>query len=358
MATAITAPLSGLQSLLLNPLLTGSCLGFIKYGQREHVERLFELITKYGGITRRSTVKSAIGILFLVGLAKSFHNSLSRAAYNNWTLLPTMKNKWGDWSKEIAVVTGGCGGIGREIVLGLVAKGVTVVILDEQDLPRDLAANRKIKWWRCDVRNPEAVKGAADEIRLSLGHPSILIQNAGVAGYCSLLDTRPEFVRHVYEINVLSLWNTTKEFLPAMLRNNKGHIVTRSSGASYVALPNLIPYASSEAATTAFIEGLRQEIKHIYKSPGVLVTEVTPDWTKSSTSHHYSHLIAPTVESTDVSKAILSQIFSGRAGHVTCPSWFGSLSIIRGLPIWLQEITRDVMGRSVPLTAKRIEKPR
>jgi all-trans-retinol dehydrogenase (NAD+) len=52
---------------------------------------------------------------------------LNHLARNNWLL--AKKNTW-DWPHEVAVVTGGAGGIGANIVKGLAARGVKVAVVD------------------------------------------------------------------------------------------------------------------------------------------------------------------------------------------------------------------------------------
>ena len=61
---------------------------------------------------------------------------LNTAALNAWRL-KSEKRRW-DWKKEVAVVTGGCSGIGEVVVKGLMKKGVKVAVIDIQPLPDSL----------------------------------------------------------------------------------------------------------------------------------------------------------------------------------------------------------------------------
>jgi short-subunit dehydrogenase len=63
-----------------------------------------------------------------------------------------------------------------------------------------------------------------------------------------------------------------KEFLPAMVKQNHGHIVTLASMASYSVHAGNVDYACSKASALAFHEGLAQEIKSRYKAPKVRTT--------------------------------------------------------------------------------------
>jgi all-trans-retinol dehydrogenase (NAD+) len=87
---------------------------------------------------------SALAQSALVSIAKwafgvtSVHylsSQLTELARNNWRLADT--GRW-NWKDEIAVVTGGCSGIGEEIARALAKRGVKVVILDVSPLPERL----------------------------------------------------------------------------------------------------------------------------------------------------------------------------------------------------------------------------
>jgi short-subunit dehydrogenase len=76
-------------------------------------------------------------------------------------------------------------------------------------------------------------------------------------------------IRRTIEVNTLSHFWLVKEFLPAMIKNDHGHIVTIASMASFVSLCGMADYACSKAAALAFHESLTQEIRHSYGSKRV-----------------------------------------------------------------------------------------
>ncbi|CAI4212764.1 unnamed protein product [Parascedosporium putredinis] len=82
------------------------------------------------------------------------------------------------------------------IVLGLIQRGVRVAILDIQELPAELAVKAgSVYYWKCDLTSASSIRDAADSIRTTLGHPSILINNGGVAFKHTILDATPESLR-------------------------------------------------------------------------------------------------------------------------------------------------------------------
>lgn len=106
-----------IQNTAFNPALTLPLLLFAHYTGKGR-----ELSTGH------ETALKRLKLLLYIGIARLVNGFLSRRAQNNWT-----SSKY-NWGKEIAVVTGGSDGIGKEISLLLAKKGVTVAILDIQPL--------------------------------------------------------------------------------------------------------------------------------------------------------------------------------------------------------------------------------
>lgn len=333
-----------INGLPLNPVITVSALGFLAYGPPRLVSKVTEmqLIKSFVGI---HGLKVAPRVLLGLGIGRVLNKLLNIRASNNWRL--RAHNGW-RWGEEIAVITGGCSGIGKVTVLGLVRKGVRVAILDVADLPPDLARLRTVYYFKCDITSPEAVRNAAKKIRETLGHPSILINNAGLANSASILDSNMDRVNKLFQVNLISHWYTVKEFLPTMVLRNKGHIVTIASVASFVALPTAVEYSASKAAVLSFHEGLASEIKHIYKAPGVMTTVVHPVFVKTNMTTPMKEEIetrsGKMMEPEDVSEAVLNQIYSCRGAQVFVPPRISWLSGLRGFPNWLQETLRDTAG--------------
>jgi 3-oxoacyl-ACP reductase-like protein len=82
-----------------------------------------------------STLSSLAKWAFGISSIHYVSSQLTEFARNNWRLGDA--HRW-NWKEEIAVVTGGCSGIGEEIVKALASKGVKVVIMDVSDMPERL----------------------------------------------------------------------------------------------------------------------------------------------------------------------------------------------------------------------------
>jgi len=83
--------------------------------------------------------------------------------------------------------------------------------------------------------------------RAVFGDVSILINNAGVVSGKEFLDATESEIEHTMKVNTLALLYTTREFLPSMIRNKKGHIVTIASLGGLIGISGASDYCASKA---------------------------------------------------------------------------------------------------------------
>ena len=129
-----------------------------------------------------------------------------------------------------------------------------------QKINEDCNVKHKAIAFPCDITNLEQMKQVCDNIRSEVGHPTILINNAGILAGKYLPDiSYPEFVK-TFEVNTFSNFVLVKELLPNMMENDRGHIVSVSSILGVKGLAGVSEYAASKAAVTSFMSSLRYEI--------------------------------------------------------------------------------------------------
>lgn len=74
----------------------------------------------------------------------------------------------------------------------------------------------------------------AKDVRSKVGYPTVLINNAGVARGKSILDSSEKDIRFTFDVNSLAHYWIVKEFLPSLVENNHGMVVTVASIAAWV----------------------------------------------------------------------------------------------------------------------------
>ena len=112
-----------------------------------------------------------------------------------------------------------------------------------------------ITFYHCDLTSALAIHETTDAIRRDLGDPSILVNNAGVAKVNKLLEEDDDFLVTIFKVNIISHFILIKEFLPKMLQNEKGHIVSIASVGGYMSGPPLVDYCATKAGVLALHEG-------------------------------------------------------------------------------------------------------
>ncbi|KAK5472499.1 hypothetical protein LTR55_010374 [Exophiala xenobiotica] len=209
-----------------------------------------------------------VGALLGIQALRSLRGWLSQRALNHYT----SNSKW-DWSKELVVITGGNSGIGAKIVERLASRGVKVIILDITEAKGQLSPN--ISAYQVDVGDLNAVRVSCDRIRSEHGHPTVLINNAGLALDATILGISMDDVQRTFSVNLFSHYQLVKEFLPHMIENDHGHIVTVASLAAHAPRTANVAYAASKAAALAFHEGLGLELALYYDAKKVRTRRVT-----------------------------------------------------------------------------------
>lgn len=99
------------------------------------------------------------------------------------------------------------------------------------------------------------------QVRQEIGDVTMLFNNAGVGEvYDRPWEIEMRTVRKVIEVNLISHFSTLKAFLPAMIRENKGHVVATCSVFGFLFFERQSPYCASKAAVRAAMECLKQDL--------------------------------------------------------------------------------------------------
>jgi NAD(P)-dependent dehydrogenase (short-subunit alcohol dehydrogenase family) len=164
---------------------------------------------------------------------------------------------------KVAIVTGAAQGIGRAIAGGLAREGARIVVVDLQRSEEAAASYPDGVGLSADVANEEDVERMVREAAERCGSIDILVNNAGL--YASLA-MRPfteiplEEWRRVMDVNVASMFLTSRAVVPVMREQGGGKIVNISSGTPFRGVPFLLHYVTSKGAIVAFTRALAREL--------------------------------------------------------------------------------------------------
>ena len=191
---------------------------------------------------------------------------------------------------KVAIVTGASQGIGNAIAKGLAAEGARIVVAD---LSRAEEAAQEFEdgiGLTADVADEAKVERMAREVIERCGSIDILVNNAGL--YASL-QMRPfteipvDEWRQVMDVNVLSMFLTTRAVVPLMRDHGGGRIVNISSGTPFRGVPFLLHYVTSKGAIVALTRALAKELGR----DDILVNCVAPGFTMSDGVREHPEVI-------------------------------------------------------------------
>ncbi|XP_067413487.1 estradiol 17-beta-dehydrogenase 11-like [Emydura macquarii macquarii] len=174
-------------------------------------------------------------------------------------------------SGEIVLITGAGHGIGRLTAYEFANRQSRLVLWDinKDGIEETAAECRRLgataHAFVVDCSEKEEIYSAAEKVKKDIGDVSILVNNAGVITAADLLSTQDHQIQKIFEVNVLAHYWTTKAFLPAMMRNNHGHIVTVASAAGHLVASFLVTYCSTKFAAVGFHKALTQELSALGK---------------------------------------------------------------------------------------------
>jgi NAD(P)-dependent dehydrogenase (short-subunit alcohol dehydrogenase family) len=169
-------------------------------------------------------------------------------------------------SGRTAFITGGANGIGLGIARAFAKAGAKIALadIDAEALGRaeaELSQLTPVTTVMLDVRDREAFERAAQQVENTLGHVSLLFNNAGVAGGAPADKMTYELWDWGMGINLDGVINGVQTFLPRIAhRRAGGHIVHTASGAGLAATGAGVLYHTAKYAVVGMAEALALEL--------------------------------------------------------------------------------------------------
>jgi NAD(P)-dependent dehydrogenase (short-subunit alcohol dehydrogenase family) len=235
---------------------------------------------------------------------------------------------------KVVLITGGARGIGAEVARRLRKKGAKLVLTDLDEaalasLAAELGGDEAVLTAVADVRDLPAMEAAAAKAVERFGGIDVVLANAGIASYGSVLQVDPEAFKRVLDVNLLGVFHTVRAALPAVI-DRRGYVLIVSSLAAFAAAPGMAPYDASKAGSEHLANALRLEVGHLGVGVGVahmswIDTALVRD-TKADLSS-FTDLLAslpwPLNKTTSVDKCAAAFVkgIEGRKDRVYCPDW-------------------------------------
>lgn len=179
---------------------------------------------------------------------------------------------------KVAFITGAGRGIGKAVAIALANEGVNVGLLARtegalKEVVTEVEAHGvKAAYASVDVSSLEEVNQAIASLTSKLGKADILINNAGIGKFESLLDMNPEEWKKIIDVNLMGPYYVTRAVLPQLIEKNGGDIINISSTNGLNGAATSSAYSASKFGLIGMTESLAQEVRR----NNIRVTSLTP----------------------------------------------------------------------------------
>ncbi|MGD6942565.1 3-ketoacyl-ACP reductase [Cytobacillus gottheilii] len=215
---------------------------------------------------------------------------------------------------KVAFVTGAGRGIGKAAAIALAKEGVNLGLLARtEDALKDVAKEVealgvKAAYASVDVSSQEEIKQAVEKLTDEVGPADILINNAGVGQFGTLLEMDPQDWKNIIDVNLMGVYYMTHAVLPQLIEKNRGDIINISSTNGLNEAATSSAYSASKFGVIGLTESLAQEVRR----NNIRVTALTPS-TVATDMAVKTNLIAENndekyMQPEDIAEVIVSQL--------------------------------------------------
>ena len=242
---------------------------------------------------------------------------------------------------KVAFITGGARGIGAETAKALAARGVRLVLTDVDKEPLDevvAAIGRDdAVGVVADVCDLESMERAVAQGVERFGGIDLVVANAGIASYGSVLSVDPATFRRVIDVNINGAFHTVRAALPSVI-DRKGYVLIVSSLAAFAPAPGFTAYNASKAGVEHFANALHLELKHHGVDVGCahmswIDTPLVQDAKRDSSGFRelLGSLPPPLNRTTDLQSCVDGFVkgLENRSRRVFVPGWVGHVHRLR-----------------------------
>lgn len=230
---------------------------------------------------------------------------------------------------KVAFVTGAGKGIGRAVAVALAKEGVHVGLMARTEETLIEASNEitglgvKAAFASVDVSSQDQVEQAIKKLTEELGTADILINNAGIGSFASLLEMDPVEWKRIIDVNLMGTYYVTRAVLPQLIEKNSGDIINISSTNGLNGAATSSAYSASKFGVIGLTESLAQEVRR----NNIRVTALTPSTVVTDLAHQ-NNLIDKKeekfIQPEDIAEFIVSQLKLNSRVYVKTASLLGT----------------------------------
>jgi NAD(P)-dependent dehydrogenase (short-subunit alcohol dehydrogenase family) len=177
-----------------------------------------------------------------------------------------------DFDGRVVIVTGGGRGVGRGISERFIQAGALVVVCSRRR-PEAMPSSDggEPEFVACDVREPEQIERAVDEVVKRFGRLDVLVNNAGGSPYADAASASARFSESIVRLNLLAPLHFAQRANAVMQDQDEGGAIVNIASVSAVRpSPGTAAYAAAKAGLLALTTTLAVEW-----APKVRVNAVT-----------------------------------------------------------------------------------
>ncbi|GAB2844026.1 SDR family oxidoreductase [Actinocorallia aurea] len=199
-----------------------------------------------------------------------------------------------------ALVTGAASGIGRAVVLRLLAEGGRVVAADvvkdglaeTADLAAAAGHADRLTTTVLDIADEAAVNEGVRGAIEGLGGLDVLVNAAGMLRGAHTHDCSLELWNRIIAVNLTGTFLMTRAALPALLESGRGVVVNFSSTSAQFAHPFMAAYSASKGGILSFTHAIAQE----YSKKGLRAVNIVPGGVSSGITNNIGSLVPEDVD--------------------------------------------------------------
>ncbi|KAJ1849574.1 hypothetical protein LPJ73_003704 [Coemansia sp. RSA 2703] len=251
------------------------------------------------------------------------------------------------WPNEVVVVTGGSHGVGFELTKRLLRASARVAVIDVNQFPElETQYARHCRYYKCDITDLDAVKSTADRIRSDLGNPTMLVNNAGIVSGKLLLDMTDSEVNKVIDVNLTAHFHLLRQFLPAMIATNRGHIVSIGSIVSFAGTPQASTYCASKGGVKLLHESMRREVASRYNAKNIQFSIAYPGVINTGLFKglDLGQFFLPNLRPDTIARAVFAALGSGKGQEIYLPKLGSILPLTYMLPMGVRSKIINVIA--------------